>query len=61
MDPRRMKGLLGREDWLKDLILFYNFCFAREDDAQFIEQSSGVPSVEFPTRCTVRCTPITHI
>jgi hypothetical protein len=33
MDPRRMKGLLSTDDWAKGYdFIFYNFCFAREDD-----------------------------
>ena len=51
MDPRRMKGLLGREDWAKGFdFIFYNFCFAREDDTQFIDKvvavhQGGVPAI----------------
>ena len=51
MDPRRMKGLLGREDWAKGYdFIFYNFCFAREDDTEFIDKvvavhQGGVPAI----------------
>lgn len=51
MDPRRMKGLLSSEDWADGFdFVFYNFCFAREDDAEFIDKivkvhQSGVPVV----------------
>ena len=51
MDPRRMKGLLGREDWAKGYdFIFYNFCFAREDDTDFIDKvvavhKGGTPAI----------------
>ena len=51
MDPRRMKGLLGTDDWAKGYdFIFYNFCFAREDDSQFIDKivevhKGGVPAI----------------
>ncbi|MDG1139618.1 MAG: ThuA domain-containing protein [Opitutales bacterium] len=51
MDPRRMKGLLGTDDWAKGYdFIFYNFCFAREDDSKFIEKivevhKRGMPAI----------------
>ncbi|MDG0963434.1 MAG: hypothetical protein P8O23_00085, partial [Opitutales bacterium] len=51
MDPRRMKGILGTDDWSKGYdFIFYNFCFAREDDTQFIDKvvavhKGGVPAI----------------
>lgn len=51
MDPRRMKGLLGTDDWAKGYdFIFYNFCFAREDDSEFIDKivevhKGGVPAI----------------
>jgi hypothetical protein len=43
MDPRRMKGLLSTDDWAKGYdFIFYNFCFAREDDTEFIDKVVAV-------------------
>lgn len=51
MDPRRMKGILSSDDWAKGYdFIFYNFCFAREDDSKFIDKvvavhQGGVPAI----------------
>lgn len=51
MDPRRMKGLLSTDDWAKGYdFIFYNFCFAREDDTKFIDKivevhKGGTPAI----------------
>lgn len=51
MDPRRMKGMLSNDDWAKGYdFIFYNFCFAREDDTKFIDKiiavhKGGVPLI----------------
>ena len=43
MDPRRMKGLLSTDDWAEGYdFIFYNFCFAREDDTDFIDKVVAV-------------------
>ena len=51
MDPRKMKGLLSVDDWAKGYdFVFYNFCFAREDDVKFIDSvvkvhQGGIPAI----------------
>ena len=51
MDPRKMKGLLSVDDWAKGYdFIFYNFCFAREDDVKFIDSvvkvhQGGIPAI----------------